>query len=52
MNTPTFTELLPPTKSAPRSGFRWTPGGTGKGLLYIEKPKVSACYVVTEFQTP
>ncbi|WP_439627610.1 SWIM zinc finger family protein [Gemmata sp.] len=47
-----YTELLPPTKSAPRSGIRWTPVGPGTGLLIIEKPRVMATYAVREFQTP
>ncbi|WP_439625956.1 SWIM zinc finger family protein [Gemmata sp.] len=48
----TFTELLPPTKSAPRSGLRWTPTGPGCGLLVIERPRAVATYAVAEFQTP
>ncbi len=49
---PTFTELLPPTKSAPKSGFRWKPSGPGIGLLFIETTRLSACYQIAEFQTP
>lgn len=47
-----YTELLPPTKSAPRSGYRWTPTGPGCGLLIIEKPRVMATYAVREFPSP
>ncbi|VTT97603.1 hypothetical protein : : SWIM [Gemmataceae bacterium] len=52
MPAPTFVEVLPPTKSAPRSGVRWTPSGPGAGVLVIEKPRVVATYAVTEFGTP
>jgi len=48
---PTFIELLPPTKTAPKSGIRWTPGASGKGLLSIEAPRKCACYAVCEFPT-
>ncbi len=50
---PTFTDLLPPTKSAPRSGFKWTPSEdrVGCGLLVIEAPRVSVTYLVCEFAT-
>jgi len=51
--TGTFIELLPPTKSTPRSGIRWTPSAdaTGSGLLVIEAPRVSVTYLVAEFAT-
>ncbi|MBA4191972.1 MAG: hypothetical protein C0467_28670 [Planctomycetaceae bacterium] len=48
---PTFAELLPPTKSAPHAGIRWTLTAAGKGLLSIEAPRKCAVYVVVEFQT-
>lgn len=48
----TFTDDLPPTKSAPQSGIQWTPTKPGCGLLIVEKPRQVATYAVTEFQTP
>lgn len=49
---PTFTELLPKTKSQPHAGIKWTPGDSRTGgLLYIESPGRRACYTVKETPT-
>lgn len=46
---PVYTDLLPPTKSAPKAGYRWSPTGPGRGLLIIESPGRMATYAAGEF---
>ena len=52
---PTYTELLPATKTEPKgSGIDWTPSiGTGPaaGVLTVKQKRLYASYVVCEFPT-
>lgn len=42
----TCLDVLPTTEP---TAIRWVRGGEGKGLLYIEDRKRTACYIVDEF---
>ena len=46
---PTYTEVLPATKSSPNAAIKWTPTGSSKGLLTISQNRSHAEYAVAEF---
>lgn len=50
---PTFSEVLPATKSSRHSGIRWTPGEhPGTGTLTIDTDRARVVYVCHEFPSP